>query len=625
MIAKFSCQAVLLLVRVDPVAHPRAQAPDLSQAMLHVPSPLCLPLVGHVEEPVAHDAVDVDFAAFCRVAGLDPNECSGWRGRGVHRECHFVREQSGDGLSPGRQHPGRCKQTPCGISCWWKMRSCRARSQRCVLVRPSDIPCLSGGQLRPTDKAMVKKLRWTAPVSEWKDFRVITRQMVNHEYQRRDPNSAKQSIVNSLPENIHITLRSKKICPKQWRHFSGKQSCLTTLYAAHFPFGFLRLNDTTSQHQTAHKNITQHCHEAVGTSNRAVARGFPSQPQSLLCAHPSVAVARPQKTLSSTVVIRLCSSAAPPKTPRHPQQNSPSRRDRPSRCPPRHRGHPARGSSGPSQSQWQPRALSLRRVAHCRSCAPLRPLPGSRRDQRTGHPSTSSNTYDLAALKCATTKKAGALWATRLPGRRLFERPSLLDWWSNAICSTRRMLPRLFEFQSLWLSDQTWSHHLATFEKVMATPAVSPGLFEYLTTLTFRAQHRNHIVSTAFWTRCKQKQRLERLVVHMRSAIHHDLSRIQPKLEAARLSVGVDKLTGVSWKKVISRPWRFSKKGICRQLTPKGIFLYNTFYSCTEHFCQWKKVAEQMTTEVINSKNMKSALRQICNHFRQDGNGLTTN
>ena len=37
---------------------------------------------------------------------------------------------------------------------------------------------------------------------------------------------------------------------------------------------------------------------------------------------------------------------------------------------------------------------------------------------------------------------------------------------------------------------------MATFEKVVVTPAVCPRLFEFLTTLTFGAQRRNHIAST---------------------------------------------------------------------------------------------------------------------------------
>ena len=66
-------------VRVDPVEYPGAQALDLTQAPLHAPSPFCLTLVQHVEEPVADDGVDVDFTALRNsAAGLVFNECSGW-------------------------------------------------------------------------------------------------------------------------------------------------------------------------------------------------------------------------------------------------------------------------------------------------------------------------------------------------------------------------------------------------------------------------------------------------------------------------------------------------------------------------------------------------------------------
>ena len=58
-------------VRVDPIEHYGAQALDLAQAPPHVPSPLSLPLVQHVEETVAGDGVDVNLAALrCTAAGL---------------------------------------------------------------------------------------------------------------------------------------------------------------------------------------------------------------------------------------------------------------------------------------------------------------------------------------------------------------------------------------------------------------------------------------------------------------------------------------------------------------------------------------------------------------------------
>ena len=137
-------------VRVDPVEQPRAQPLDLAQAPLHAPSPFCIPLVQHVEEPDAHDGVGVDYAAL-RVAApaLVFNQCSGgeWLGRlerhkGADVGDLHVCERSGDALSRSPP-PGRCG------------RSCRARSQSCgQLGRPADRSRLTGGQLRPTDRAM---------------------------------------------------------------------------------------------------------------------------------------------------------------------------------------------------------------------------------------------------------------------------------------------------------------------------------------------------------------------------------------------------------------------------------------------------------------------------------------
>ena len=70
-------------VLVDAVEHSGAQALDLAQAPPHVPAPLGLPLVHHVEEPVAGDGIDVDLAALrFAAAGLVFNERSGWGGWG---------------------------------------------------------------------------------------------------------------------------------------------------------------------------------------------------------------------------------------------------------------------------------------------------------------------------------------------------------------------------------------------------------------------------------------------------------------------------------------------------------------------------------------------------------------
>ena len=78
---------------------------------------------------------------------------------------------------------------------------------------------------------------------------------------------------------------------------------------------------------------------------------------------------------------------------------------------------------------------------------------------------------------------------------------------------------------------------MATFKRVMVTSA---RLFGFHITLTFGALRRNRIVSTAFETIAKKRQR--KLVLHMRSVICHEVSRTQPKLKRKCISDGVDAL-----------------------------------------------------------------------------------
>ena len=63
-------------------------------------------------------------------------------------------------VSPGRHQAGRCKRMPCGSSWWWRMCSC------CQLGRPRVFVYLSGGQLRPTDKAMAARSARTSSSAE---------------------------------------------------------------------------------------------------------------------------------------------------------------------------------------------------------------------------------------------------------------------------------------------------------------------------------------------------------------------------------------------------------------------------------------------------------------------------
>ena len=145
--------------QLTPSESPWARAPDLAKAPLHVPLPFRPPLVGHVDEPVAHDGVGVDFAAFSRAAtGLIFNECSskgGWCGWGGTRSagvgnllvCKRLAadvSQSADTmrkLMVAEDAPGERRSLSC-----------------CHLDGPRDFACLSGGQLRPTDRAMAAPL-----------------------------------------------------------------------------------------------------------------------------------------------------------------------------------------------------------------------------------------------------------------------------------------------------------------------------------------------------------------------------------------------------------------------------------------------------------------------------------
>ena len=133
---------------------------------------------------------------------------------------------------------------------------------------------------------------------------------------------------------------------------------------------------------------------------------------------------------------------------------------------------------------------------------------------------------------CVCVSVSGVLWCCRRCG--------------VACCCLMRCLLHLDQ------SHQTWRHHLATFERVMVTPAVCPRLFEFLTTLTFGALRRNHMVSTPFETVAKKKSKrrdTEGSFVRVQSAINHYLSRIQPKLERKCVSVGVVAVAAVSRRK----------------------------------------------------------------------------
>ena len=83
----------------------------------------------------------------------------------------------------------------------------------------------------------------------------------------------------------------------------------------------------------------------------------------------------------------------------------------------------------------------------------------------------------------------------------------------------------------------------------MVTLVVCPRLFAFLTTFTSGAPRRNHMCQQNLRPSQKNTQRHGRLVVHVRSAICHELCKTQPGLKGKRVSVGVDEWSVVWWKK----------------------------------------------------------------------------
>ena len=169
--------------------------------------------------------------------------------------------------SPSCHQPGRCKRTPCGSSWWWRMCSWRARSHSCCqLGRPADHPRLSGGQLRPTDRAMAARSACmssseeesrSTDEEEWKGFRW-----------------KRQSVFLSLPGRCAHRAGSMTRVPDSEVFFSFQCDEFCASMIAREP--------------TVHKNKTEHCRGAVGTSTRAVACVFVEQATALLCTHSTV-------------------------------------------------------------------------------------------------------------------------------------------------------------------------------------------------------------------------------------------------------------------------------------------------------------------------------------------------
>ena len=109
----------------------------------------------------SHDGVGVDFSAFRSAAAGLVFKCSGCGGWSGWRVLVWTISSCVGGrtmVSPGR---------PCGSSWWWRMCSCKARSESCCqLGHPTDRCRLTGGQLRPTDRAMAARSARTTSSEE---------------------------------------------------------------------------------------------------------------------------------------------------------------------------------------------------------------------------------------------------------------------------------------------------------------------------------------------------------------------------------------------------------------------------------------------------------------------------
>ena len=102
--------------RENPDKHKTAAAGRLADQPGPHPGTAVCSIAERVEEPVAHDGVDLDFAAFCSAAaGLVSNECSGWCGwrERAQGELDWTISSCVSGramASPGCHQPGRCKR-----------------------------------------------------------------------------------------------------------------------------------------------------------------------------------------------------------------------------------------------------------------------------------------------------------------------------------------------------------------------------------------------------------------------------------------------------------------------------------------------------------------------------------
>ena len=184
-------------------------------------------------------------------------------------------------VSPARDHPDRSKRTPCGSSLWWRTCSFTACSQSsCQLGRPADRCRLTGGQLRPTDKAMAARSARKSSSEEDarssdEEDRSLTKRCIERQWKntclrvKRLPCDHKSDGQSRSPERRSI-VGSVSQCSTHCQGdahtglgqrpgdvvFPEKQTCLTTVHATHVPLGFLRLNGRKRRHHTFQKQKT---------------------------------------------------------------------------------------------------------------------------------------------------------------------------------------------------------------------------------------------------------------------------------------------------------------------------------------------------------------------------------
>ena len=146
-----------------------SQPPDLAQAPLHAPSSTGPTCRGTSRQRQGRQGL-CGVLPCCHWAGSSSTSAAAGTARAAGAvqgvlvwaisSCVSDRAM----VSPGRQ-AGRCKRTPCGSSWWWRM--CLLQSMFLEMVgRPADRCRLTGGQFRPTDRAMAVRSACTSPSEE---------------------------------------------------------------------------------------------------------------------------------------------------------------------------------------------------------------------------------------------------------------------------------------------------------------------------------------------------------------------------------------------------------------------------------------------------------------------------